>query len=211
VPAADTEAGDDGPDRSLRDHSLTLADIDRLLEVSADVDRPGSDAPIRVWRDDLTFVLEALIYARSILAADVALLRHARELSAAGETTATATATATGTDTGGSSLDNLPRVLAPASEESPDPSPPQSGEFIEPEIKADLFSRTDELLRAHDEMADVDLTSSFDVAGSLAVIEEDLEALTERRDDVEGRLQAIRAAVIRRYQEGTETVRDQPA
>ena len=111
------------------------------------------------------------------------------------------------------SLDNLPGVLAPAASEhpEPEPAPSQSGEFVEPEIDADLFSRTDELLRAHDEMAEVDLTSPFDVAGSLAVIEKHLQALTDRQDDVVGRLQEIRAAVIRHYREGPETARDQPA
>ena len=61
----------------------------------------------------------------------------------------------------------------------------------------DLFIRTDELLAAHREMAGVDLSSPFDVAGSLAVVEEQLTALTERQEAVEARLQQIRAAVIR--------------
>jgi hypothetical protein len=201
VPAADTEAGDDGPDRSLQDRPLTLAGIDRLLEESAEVERPGSDAPIRAWRDDLTFVLEALTYARTILSADVALLRHARDLSGADGNVGT----------GGPSVDDLPGVLAPASGEHPEPTAAQSGEFVEPEITADLFTRTDQLLRAHDEMAEVDLTSPFDVAGSLGVVEADLQALTDRQDHVEARLQEIRAAVIRDYQEGAEAARDQPA
>ncbi len=201
MPTAERGVGDDVPDRSLRDHPLTLADIDHLVEVSAEVDRPGFDPPIRAWRDDLTFVLEALTYARAILAADVALLRHAGDLSAAGG----------GASTGSGSLDNLPGVLAPAATEHPEPAPPQRVDFVEPEIDADLFSRTDELLRAHHEMADVDLTSPFDVSGSLAVIEQELQALTERQDDVMGRLHEIRAAVIRHYKEGTETARDQPA
>ena len=75
----------------------------------------------------------------------------------------------------------------------------------------DLFSRTDQLLSAHQEMAVVDLSSPFDVAGSLAVIEEQLTALTERQEAVEARLQQIRAAVIRRYEEGEASARDQPA
>ena len=57
----------------------------------------------------------------------------------------------------------------------------------------------------------VDLSSPFDVAGSLAVIDEQLTALTERQEAVEARLQQIRAAIIRRYEEGEASARDQPA
>ena len=57
----------------------------------------------------------------------------------------------------------------------------------------------------------MDLTSAFDVRGSLVVIEEQLAALTERQQAVEARLQEIRAAVIRQYQDGPGTARDQPA
>lgn len=205
MPAADTEAGDDGPGRPLPDHPLTLADIDHLLEVSEEVDRPGSDDVIRLWRDDLTLALEALSYARAILAADVAVLRRAG---------ARATASGDVALGGGSPADlpaDLPGVPAPTSEGHPVPVPRPSGEFVEPEIDPDLFVRTDQLLRAHDEMAEVDLTSPFDIAGSLAVIVEDLEALAARQDRVEARLQEIRAAIIRRYQDGTEAARDQPA
>ena len=81
VPSGHTDAaGDDahdGADLSLRNHPITLVDIDRLLEVSADVERAGPGTPIRAWRDDLTLVLEALSYARAILSADLVILRHA--------------------------------------------------------------------------------------------------------------------------------------
>ena len=80
MPSGHTDAaGDDahdGADLSLRNHPVTLADIDHLLEVSADVERAGPGTPIRAWRDDLTLVLEALSYARAILSADLVILRH---------------------------------------------------------------------------------------------------------------------------------------
>ena len=196
MPSDGDDAADDARDDtepSLRDHPLTLAAIDTLLVVSAEVEQAGTVAPIRRWRDDLTLALEALAYARAILSADVAILRHA------GSTWA---------EQGKSLVDDLPGVLdtAPQGEEPPPPS-----EYVEAEIDEGLFGRTDELLHSHEEMAEVDLTSAFDVAGSLAVMEEELAALTERQREVEARLQEIRAAVIRGYQEGPGTARDQPA
>jgi hypothetical protein len=186
----------DGAGPSLRDHPITLADIDRMLELSADVDRVGPGAPIRAWRDDLTLVLEALTYARAILSADVAILRHANGGGGGGEQAQ-------------SVVDDLPAVLdsAPGADEWAHPAEGHS----DLEFGEGLFSRTDQLLSAHQEMAQVDLSSSFDVAGSLAVIEEQLTALTERQHAVEARLQQIRTAVIRQYQEGANPARDQPA
>ena len=60
---------------SLPDRPILLVDIDHLLETSADVELLGRSGPIRTWRDALTVVLELLMYARTILAADVAILR----------------------------------------------------------------------------------------------------------------------------------------
>ena len=199
---ADAADGDahDGADLSLRNHPITLADIDHLLEVSADVERRGQGAPIRVWRDDLTLVLEALSYARAILSADLVILRQAG---------------ATGGEQAKRLLDDVPVVpgAGPEAGQSSHPTggPTEPEPEPEPELSEDLFSRADQLLAAHQEMAEVDLTSAFDVAGSLAVIEEELAALTECQHQVEARLQEIRAAVIRQYQEGPGTARDQPA
>jgi hypothetical protein len=199
VPAGHADApgddhADDTPEPPLRDRPILLVDIDRLLEGSADVEHLDHEA-LRTWRADLTLVLESLIYARDILAADVAILRHA---------------SAADVPDGQSVVDDLPDVLL-----NPDP---QGGRSSEPgdeqgdaELSEDLFRRTDQLLSAHQEMAVVDLSSPFDVAGSLAVIDEQLTALTERQEAVGARLQQIRAAIIRRYEEGEASARDQPA
>jgi hypothetical protein len=170
-----------------------LIDIDRLLDGSADVDHLDHEA-LRTWRGDLTLVMESLTYARAILVADVAILRHSSAAVIAD---------------GQSVVDDLPEVLE--SDPRGDQAPGSGDEEGDVELGEDLFSRTDELLSAHQEMAAVDLSSPFDVAGSLAVIEEQLAALTERQDAVEARLQQIRAAVIRRYEEGEASAHDQPA
>jgi hypothetical protein len=199
VPAGHADApGDDQGDTDVvpgparRDRPILLADIDQLLEESADVEHLDHEA-LRSWRGDLTVVLESLTYARAILAGDVAILRRTG-----------------GADTAGRAVEaDLPRLLA---------SGPGVGQCSEPdeetadtEIGEDLFSRTDGLLEAHQEMAEVDLSSAFDVAGSLAVVEQQLDALTERQEAVEARLQQIRAAIIRRYEEGRPSAHDQPA
>ena len=70
------------------------------------------------------------------------------------------------------------------------------------ELEEDLFSRTDQLLAAHQEMAGWTCRPRSTWPASLAMVEEQLAALTERQAAVEARLQQIRAAIIRRYQEG---------
>ena len=182
----------DAWDPATRGRPISLDDIDRLLQDSADVEHLDHDA-LRARRAGLTLVLESLTYARAILAGDAAVLRRAGRAE----------------DTEAQRLvDDLPRVLdsdRPANQSEGDREPEDG------ESDADLFARTDALLSAHQEMAEVDLSSAFDVAGSLAVVEEQLGALTERQDAVEARLQEIRAAVIHRYEEGEASARDQPA
>ena len=55
------------------DRPLNLVDIGRALGESAHVQRLG-DVPIRAWRDDLTLIRDSLSYARTVLAADLAIL-----------------------------------------------------------------------------------------------------------------------------------------
>jgi hypothetical protein len=196
VPAGQADApGDDHGDADTAseagrwDRPILLADVDRLLEGSADVEDLDHDH-LRTWRGDLSVVRESLAYARAVLAGDVAILRRA----------GTADVTAAPR-----MIDDLPGLL------DTDPVEDRWPESGDPDIGADLFSRTDELLSAHQEMAVVDLSSAFDVAGSLAVVEEQLAAVTERLEAVEARLEQIKAAVIRRYEEGEASAHDQPA
>jgi hypothetical protein len=198
VPAghADDAPGEDQPDADVGsgparwDHPIRLDDIDRLLEGSSDVEHLDAGA-LRTWRGDLTLVLESLSYARTILAGDVAILRRA---------------VATGTTP---VVDDLPETLG--SDQTEDHWSEPGDEAADAAITEDFFSRTDELLSAHREMAEVELSSAFDVSGSLAVIDEHLAALTERQEAVEARLGQIRAAVIRHYEEAEAAAREQPA
>ncbi len=59
-----------------RQRPISFADIDRVLEESAEVVESTGPAPVRAWRDGLTLALESLGYARAVLAADVGILRH---------------------------------------------------------------------------------------------------------------------------------------
>jgi hypothetical protein len=190
VPAAHAHAhGDDDPGagETPPDRPILLVDIDRMLEGSANVDHLGPGAPLRTWRDELTVVLQALRYARTILAGDVAILRHRSAGNAVDEQ---------------SLADHVPRILA-----SPRGSHETAGELDdlddEGELDFDLaiFDRTDQLLSTHHQMARVDLTSQVDVARVLAAVDEQLAGLTTRQEAAEARLHQIRAAIIRQYQE----------
>jgi hypothetical protein len=196
VPAAHAHAqgdeDDDAGDLALRDRPIDLLDISVLLGASAHVERPG--APVRAWRDDLTLIREALDYARSILAADVAILSRAgaprpKERPAL--------------------VDELPNMLAGRTRENQWPEPDDAGSDLE--FDEGLFIRTDHLLALHGAMAGVDLTSPAATGRVRQQVEEQLDLLTERQAAVEARLQQIRAVIIRAYQAAAAPARDQPA
>jgi hypothetical protein len=188
--------GDDGTGSSLRERPIDLLDIGRLLGESANVQRLGESAPIRRWRDDLTLMQEALSYARTILAADVAILSQ----------------------TGASSnaqviVDDLSSVLTDSAGADAWPGSADGGLDLDMDLGFDegFFTRADHLLALHHEMAGLTLSSSVAVARLRGLIEEQLAVLTERQAAVEARLQQIRVAIIRRYRDAATPVRDQPA
>jgi hypothetical protein len=172
---------------------ILLTDIDRALRESAAVADAGADGPlpIREWRDELAVALESLAYAQTVLSADVGMLRH--RLSAE--------------DGDGPVLvDDLPHVLssrpwgkgwsAPCGSEGPS--------------RADweIFARSDQLMSAHEEMAQIDLSSRDDVSRVIHSMEHQLIDLNRRQQAVESRLHEIRAAIVRQYEDGAVTTED---
>jgi hypothetical protein len=201
VPSADAPDGDTHAyihthawGLSLPDRPIQFADIDQLLETSADVELLGHRAPIRTWRDALTAVLQLLTYARAILAADVAVLRHSPAFE--------------GPD-GQPTVDQLPEVMSARSWgdgwSEPAYGPDDSA------MDENFFIRSDHLMSAHLEMAWTDLSAPADVARALVTIEAQLTALTERQEAVEARLQQIRGAIVREYRQQAAPARDRPA
>ena len=73
-PPDDDGRHDDG--RPDEDGPVLLEDVDRALRESAGVAETHDMDAMRVWRTTLTRALEVLIYARSVLAGDVGILRH---------------------------------------------------------------------------------------------------------------------------------------
>ena len=185
-----------GPeDLAADERPILLADIDRVLGESAVLERTRGASPIRVWRDELTLALESLAYARSILEADVAILRHSLgdpppELRAV--------------------VDDLPAIMgaprrgAPRSDREHDVDEADEGDGFD----LGVFLRSDRLVAAHERMATIDLSSPEDAGQALRELETELRELTARQEAVEVRLQQIRAAIIRQYQEGEVRTRD---
>ncbi len=190
---AHTQDDDPGSDADLwaGDRPISLSDIDQVLGESAGVERAGDTAPLRPWRDELTLALESLACARLVLAADVGILRHCL----AGDGTAEQTV-----------VDALPAVMASRSwgDGWSASCATEGGPWVDPEV----FVRSGELMSAHQEMACTDLTAPEDVARVLGLLEAQLLAITERQDPVRIRLQEIRAAIVRQYQEGSVRLRD---
>ena len=189
--------GEGEAELSLGDRPIDLIDIARALGESSNIERLG-DAAIRAWRDDLTLIRDSLSYARTILAADVAILSHS---------------SSEGATAGGTVVDELPGRLSSGPSEEPMVCRRSRRNLDDLEVAFDenLFAGTDQLLRAHREMARVDLSSAAATAGALALVEEQLAILTERHAAVEARLQQIRAVIIRRYRQAADPARDRPA
>jgi hypothetical protein len=176
---------------SAEERPILLADIDRALGESAVLERTRGASPIRVWRDELTLALESLTYARTVLAADVAILRRCLAADASDLEAL---------------VDDLPVVMAGRHWgkgwlES-------GGGDEDPGLDFALFARSDRLVAAHERMARTDLSSPEEVEGMLHELEAQLAELTERQEGVELRLQQIRAAIVRHYQEGRVLTRD---
>ena len=79
------------------------------------------------------------------------------------------------------------------------------------ELDANFFTWSEELTSAHRAMARTDLSSPADVTTTLAAVEEQLRALTERQAAIEARLHRIRRAIVRAYQEEAAPARDRTA
>jgi len=199
VPSAHAHLHEDdeiGPeDLSADQRPILLADIDRVLGESAVLERTRGASPVRVWRDELTLALESLAYARSVLAADVAILRHC--LADPGPDLQAV-------------VDDLPAIVtAPQWGGGRSESEEEADETDEdPEFDLAVFLRSDRLVAGHDRMARTDLSSPEDVGRALRELETELGELTARQEAVEVRLQQIRVAVIRQYQEGEVRTRD---
>ena len=190
MPSAQAPVPDDDAGRAARggpddEQPILLDDVDRVLQESAGAADAHGASPVRAWRDTLRRSLEALIYARSVLADDVAILRHRL---------------ATDVPSGKEVVDDLPDVLAGRSwgEGWSAPQSPASGADLDPGV----FARADALVAVHSEMAAVDLTSPEDVRRVLALLEAQLGALVSREEAVQARLEEIRAAILRQYEEG---------
>jgi hypothetical protein len=206
VPTAHVDASaphEDG-EPALGERPLTLVDIARVLGGSAGVGRSGDGIAIRAWRDDLTLLDEALTYARSVLAADLAVLSHPPL--GAGDAQAL--------------VDQLPGVLVgnPAGDRATEAGADEL-EALDFDLDLDLdlnfaeslFMRTDHLLAPHHQMATVDLSVPAARARVRALVEEQIAILTERQAAVQARLQQIRAVIIRQYRDSLAPREDQTA
>jgi hypothetical protein len=193
LPDDDAAAGSGAPGQSrFQRTAVRLDDIDRLLEETSG-SGPLERAAVRSWRDDLVLVLEALRYARAILAADVLILRHAASADSVDPKTL---------------VDELPGVLG---------GRPSEGGWSEAadadplaDLDPDVFVRADDLVSVHREMAGVALADAGEVARVLDLIEDTLVAVTAYQAAVEVRLQAVRAAILRQYVEDAATSPEHP-
>ena len=123
--------GEGAADPSLQDRPIDLIDIARALGESSNIERLDG-ATIRAWRDELILIRESLSYARTILAADVAILSQSRS---------------EGTTAGRDVVDELPsRLTSSPGEEQWSAEDLADLEDLEVAFDEGLFARTDQLL-----------------------------------------------------------------
>jgi len=172
---------------------LRLPDVDRMLKDSARIEHAGPAAPIRAWRDELTLAFESLNYAEAVLGGDVEILLHS--LANRGSDTRNL-------------VQDLSRAMAarPWGDAWSAPSEPDLASPLQED--RDLFTRSDLLMSAHQQMAYTDLRSRTDVKRVLRSVLEQLANLALRREAVEVRLQQIRAAIVQQYRDGEVSTRD---
>jgi hypothetical protein len=170
---------------------ILLADIDRALEDSARVEHAGRGEPIREWRDRLAVALDSLAYARTVLSADVGILRHRL---------------ASGPDADTELADDLSHAMS---------SRPWGKGWSAPcgteghsQADWEIFARSDRLMSTHEEMAHVDLSARDDVVRVIHRMEKQLADLGRRQEAVQSRLHEIRAAIVRQYEAGAVTTED---
>jgi hypothetical protein len=195
--------GAGGP--SLRGRPIDLIDIARVLGQSATIERLDGTA-VRTLRDDLTLIRDSLSYATAILAADVVTLSGADTLEGSAEP---------------GRLAEDPSKPFPSRRGAASPSAEihaldgfdvlDALDDLDLGIDEGLFVRTDHLLGAHRQMAQVDLSSTPAIFQARTLLEEQLAILTERQAAVEARLQQIRAVIIRRYRLAADPARERPA
>lgn len=200
MPSAHAHAHDDDDARSsaaaevlARQRPISFAAIDRVLEESAEVVESTGPAPVRAWRDGLTLALEALGYARAVLAADVGILRHCLATEGPDDQTL---------------VDDLPAVVTTGTWGEGWSAPDDHS--ADAELDPTIFVRSDPLMSAHQEMARTDLSSPEDVVRTLGALQEQLVAITERETAVERRLRQIRATIVRQYKDGVIPTKNWP-
>jgi hypothetical protein len=166
--------------------SLTLMDVDQLLESASTLDSTTPAPRLRGGRDDLVHVAVLLSYARHVLSVDVGALEAIAEAPAPDLQVL---------------VDDMPRVLEAASI--------GGGWSISPDAPATTASArqaiegaADGLMSAHCDLARVDLRSPEVVRDTLRELRVQLEMVAERRELVEKRVREIQALLVELYKRG---------
>ena len=172
--------------------TVTLEDVDQLLDTTSAIGTGVSAARIRAWRDELAHVAVLLSYARHVLSVDLGVLRSAAE-SAEGSFQ--------------SVVDELPELLAAASIGGGWSLSPDAPATMAPAEQV-LEGEADGLLAAHGQLARVDISSPADIVTLIAEFEEEMSRVTERWELAEARLRKLQALLVTMYKSGDASVDD---
>ena len=173
--------------------TISLQDVESVLRRTSAVDDSVPAPTLRQWRTELVRTSVFVSYAIGVLSLDAEVLAHA--------------GTTSGEDALQSIVDDLPGLLAGGWvgggwSLSPDAS---ASIAAAAEVAAD---ESEGLLGLHAEMATCDFDDAEVVADLLSRVEEQRQALTERRITLEERIRQIQEIVLRQYASGAASVDD---
>jgi hypothetical protein len=166
--------------------SMTLMDVDALLESASALDSSTPAPQLRGRRDDLVHVAVLLSYARHVLSVDIGALGAIAEAPVPDFQTL---------------VDDMPRILEAASI--------GGGWSISPDAPATTASArqaiegaADGLMSAHGDVARIDLRSPEAVRDTLRELQVQHAMVAERRELVEKRVRELQALLVEQYKRG---------
>jgi hypothetical protein len=171
----------------------SLEEIDAVLSRTGPVSESVPPATLRQWRTELVRASVFVSYAIGVLSLDVEILTRA--------------AAATCADVVQTTVDDLPDLLASAWVGGGWSLSPDAAASVAAAAEVAL-DESDGLLALHGTVATSDLDDPDVVADLLVLVQDHLQELIERREQLESRIRRIQDTVLRHYASGVASVDD---
>jgi hypothetical protein len=171
----------------------SLEEIDAVLSRAEPVDASVLPATLRQWRTELVRASVFVSYASGVLSLDMEILTRG--------------AVATCADVLQATVDDLPDLLASGWVGGGWSLSPDAAASVAAAAEVAL-DESDGLLALHGAVATSDLDDPDVVADLLVLVQDQLQELARRREQLESRIREIQATVLQHYASGAASVDD---